>query len=55
VVAAQHERDEPGAPPRGDLFPRGVELLAGGAPSGSSQSPMSAIARSSRSRASAGE
>jgi hypothetical protein len=28
VVAAEHERDQPGAPPGGDLFTRRVELLA---------------------------
>jgi hypothetical protein len=28
VVAAEHERDEPGAPPRGNLVTRCVELLA---------------------------
>jgi hypothetical protein len=28
VVAAEHVRDEPRAPPRGDLFTRRVELLA---------------------------
>jgi len=27
VVATEHERDEPRAPPRGDLFTRRVELL----------------------------
>jgi hypothetical protein len=30
VIAAEHERDEPGTPPRGDLLARGVELLARG-------------------------
>ena len=28
VVAAQHEREEPGSPPARDLVARGVELLA---------------------------
>ena len=28
VVATEHERDEPRAPPRGDFFTRCVELLA---------------------------
>jgi len=28
VIAAEHERDEAGAPPCGDLFTRCVELLA---------------------------
>src|SRR5438309_6563091 len=29
VVAAEHERDQPGPPPGGDLLPGGVELLPG--------------------------
>jgi hypothetical protein len=29
VVAAEHERQEPGPPPGADLLARGIELLAG--------------------------
>jgi len=29
VIAAEHERDQPGPPPLGDLLTRRVELLAG--------------------------
>jgi hypothetical protein len=34
VIAAEHERDQPGPPPRGDLFTRRVELLSRRGPVG---------------------
>jgi hypothetical protein len=55
VVAAQHERQTARAPPRGDCSRAASSCSRGDAPSGSSQSPRSARARSSRSRSRAGE